>query len=752
MSTSKANLKVPSKTASRVSVGGNRSVVRSKSKYSISADSRSRLRQASGLGFRDDGNDDDWMQEKEPIKPDNQLDLTEAELKQEFTRILRADNPKAPDNIVRFSYKDLEYKQLSSVEQCDIHFALDGNLLHVESDEARRILAKKNMKKRRPKVETKETGTGPDEEGGEESEPKEGEDGEKKEEDEGVEGDGGDGGEEEGEGEGEGDEDPAAEEKVEEEEEEEEGGEEGGKVLRNQFNFSERASQTFNYTVKDKACATEPPPQSDYEGSVTQWEIYDAYVAHKAKQDEANQKKKVKDAAVDATSPKDALFERATSVLDENASIWAASAKIVQIDVARKMERMINQNTFDDVLQDFRYWDDASDAVKTEEGSLLPLWTFRNDATKKKHVTALSFNPAYTDLITVGYGSYNFSKQEGGGVACFTLKNPTYPEYQFLTDSGVMAVDCHPTDANLLVAGFYDGSVAVYDLRSKQVGEPKYKSTVLGGQHSDPVWQVKWQADDLENNKNFFSISSDGRVKKWTCLFTDLVHNDIVQLPQPDSLSLAKVETESAPAAAGTCFSFNSFSENLFVVGSEEGKIHMCSKAYSSKFLSTSQAHNMVIYATSWNPFHQRVYATCSADWTLKIWDQDYPKPVFQFDLGNPVGDIAWAPYSSTVFAAITTDSRVHVFDLSKSKYHPLCVQPILKKGRLTHVEFNAKFPILIVGDDRGAVSSLKLSPNLRKDLDAKNKPTPEAQKEKLEKLLSSVKELNLKTGKPIGA
>ena len=30
------------------------------------------------------------------------------------------------------------------------------------------------------------------------------------------------------------------------------------------------------------------------------------------------------------------------------------------------------------------------------------------------------------------------------------------------------------------------------------------------------VLQVKWQKDDLDNNLNFFSVSSDGRIVQWT--------------------------------------------------------------------------------------------------------------------------------------------------------------------------------------------------------------------------------------------
>ena len=57
----------------------------------------------------------------------------------------------------------------------------------------------------------------------------------------------------------------------------------------------------------------------------------------------------------------------------------------------------------------------------------------------------------------------------------------------------------------------------------------------------------------------------------------------------------------------------------------------------------------------------------------------------------------------STVFAAVTVDGKVHVFDLHVDKYHPICSQPVVprKKAKLNHVAFNAHHPILIVGDSR---------------------------------------------------
>ncbi len=60
--------------------------------------------------------------------------------------------------------------------------------------------------------------------------------------------------------------------------------------------------------------------------------------------------------------------------------------------------------------------------------------------------------------------------------------------------------------------------------------------------------------------------------------------------------------------------------------------------------------------------------------------------------------------------------SQVHVFDLNINKYEAICQQKVVsKKTKLFNIEFNPVHPIIIVGDDRGHVTSLKLSPNLRK-------------------------------------
>jgi len=85
------------------------------------------------------------------MKPPDQLELSEKELKEEHTRILTANNPQAAgiinklqyfltllqDNIIRFDFAANEFKKEPHVDQLAVHFNLKGNLIHVESDEAK---------------------------------------------------------------------------------------------------------------------------------------------------------------------------------------------------------------------------------------------------------------------------------------------------------------------------------------------------------------------------------------------------------------------------------------------------------------------------------------------------------------------------------------------------------------------------------------------------------------------------------------
>uniref|UniRef100_A0A674NSC7 Dynein, axonemal, intermediate chain 1, paralog 1 n=1 Tax=Takifugu rubripes TaxID=31033 RepID=A0A674NSC7_TAKRU len=585
---------------------------------------------------------DEWLHGKPLIKPLDQVELTETELEEEITRTLSANNPHAPQNIVRYSYKvNLEAifsknsgKSLHPVANFDAHFSQD----HCDNPI--------------PLQETPTTDEEEVDEGGEEDRP---------------------------------DSEASKTDKKE-------------PKLKNQFSFCERASQTLTNPLRERGCQTEPPPCRTFCATANQSEIYDAYVEWLQAQEKNKEKQKGVQSKRDDSSKRTVLMESQTDELPR----LTKAAKI--------LERMVNQNTFDYIAQDFKYYEDPSDEFRDQKGTLLPLWKFQCD--KAKGMSSVSCK--YQDLFAVGMGTYDFCKQGPGVLVFHTLKNHSFPEYIYTATSGIMCVDIHQQHSYLVAVGFYDGHVAVYNLKKRGEGEPVYKSTAKMGKHTDPVWEVRWQKDDLDGNRNFCSISSDGRIVSWTLVKNELIFTDILRLSV--TVSVSDVQGGGQQVISGTSFDFHKQIDHLFLVGTEDGKIHKCSKTYSNQLLKSYDAHNMAVDAVKWNHFHSGVFISCSSDWTVKVWDHAAHTPLFIFDLHAPVGDVAWAPYSSTVFAAVTLDGIVHVFDLNLNKFEALCQQAVVANTvKLTHIEFNPIYPIIIVGDERGFVTSLKLSPNLRK-------------------------------------
>lgn len=550
-------------------------------------------------------NADDEEYYREPIKrivrPENQLKLSDEQLNDEITRVLTANDPNIPNNVTKYNYKEKAYKQdpEGPMDHLTFHFQLEGCSLHKDSDDAQQQIHYEESKKLDIDKVRKE----------------------------------------------------AAQEALEAGEEDIEA--EAPKTGKNQFNYSERAAQTFNNTLKSRGVATVPPPSHQFFATVTQWDIYDAYMLDFKKQLQEDDNLKNAEKRKGQSSGDDSGQRQPKEDDMVHSQKMSNALKI--------LERMVNHNAQDDVFQDFKYWEDASDAYRHGEGSLLPLWRFNTEKTKRKQVTSVCWNPAYPDLFAVGFGSYDFMRQGSGMLCCFSLKNTSHPEYTFATESGVMCLDFHPVHNSLLAVGCYDGTVMVFDVRIKG-NRPIYSSTIRTGKHTDPVWQVHWQEEDLAKELNFFSISSDGQVASWIMSKNELKMEPVMQLKLLSTTRDDPDEVNLSGLAGGCCFDFNKRSEHLFIVGTEEGKIHKCSKAYSGQYLETYQGHHMAVYSLKWNPFHPRVFLSCSADWTVKIWDHTLPNPIMSFELGNAVGDIAWSSYSSTVFAAVSSEGKVSSF------------------------------------------------------------------------------------------
>ncbi|GJQ66498.1 hypothetical protein Trydic_g4490 [Trypoxylus dichotomus] len=688
---------------------------------------------------------EEWKKSKQLAKPKDQLELTDVELKETIARVLTTTNPQQPDSLVEYNHNSGQFVPLPAAGNLVVVYERIGTYIHKDTDEAREQLitqgidpATFDQREGEDEISTQmetigEIETTDEEKHDEEGEEKEGHEGEEEEEGHGE-------GADTGEGEPEHD---VEEVKVEE-------GEEGAaskgtqKKLTNQFNFSERAALTYNNPVRCQETQTTPPPMATFSANVLQWVIYDAYQEdyaaqelEKLKERERKEKEKVPVSKHPTSQPKIATGRAQLSE--------AVQGRV--LECWKVLERMLNQNTYDEIAKDYRYWEDPSDEFRDEEGTLLPLWKFIYEKTKKNTVTDICWNPWYYDLFAVCFGFLDFMKPSIEGAVClFTIKNPSFPEHICMTDSGVMCVDVHPKYPYMVVVGQYDGNVVVFNVQAT-CKKPAFKSNAVVNKHTGIIWEVKWAPDLPDGEMNFYSAGADGNINNWVLMQNELSVTTITTLyldkdpvPGPDG-TFVKVR------GSASCIAFHPKQKLLYLVGTEMGMIYKCSTNYSSMYLMTYKAHHMPIYRIDFNKYNDDIFISCSGDWRIKIWEDNRPDPLFVFDVGHCVGDVKWAPYSSTVFAAVTTEGKVYVFDLNVNKYKPICVQAVVSKRRnkLTRIAFNHKLPIIIVGDDKGCVTTLKLSPNLRIPCKAPKKQQYldqwTLQCMKLEKLLSLVRE-----------
>jgi len=171
--------------------------------------------------------------------------------------------------------------------------------------------------------------------------------------------------------------------------------------------------------------------------------------------------------------------------------------------------------------------------------------------------------------------------------------------------------------------------------------------------------------------------------------------------------------------ASGLCFDFPSDDSTIYFAGTEDGNIHRCSCSYNEQYLDTYNGHNGPIYRIKCSPFLPDAFLSCSADWTVKLWTAGETDYVFDFhsvDLSGVVNDVAWSPNSSTVFASCTGDGRVEVWDLDysvidpKVQHRPSKAETVLGATPLTIVSFSDNAPVLATGDEKGRVSIYRLS------------------------------------------
>ncbi|OAJ36279.1 hypothetical protein BDEG_20471 [Batrachochytrium dendrobatidis JEL423] len=340
-------------------------------------------------------------------------------------------------------------------------------------------------------------------------------------------------------------------------------------------------------------------------------------------------------------------------------------------EIMRSLEQTNEEHNLDNYDREEGHETADADSTNSQIPTLQLLWSYRCELTRGRSVMYMAWN-----------------------------RQNEWPERIYSSSSAVTSIDFSRMNPSLLAAGFFDGRVAIYDVRRKD-NCPVLDDSDMNGKHHDPVWELKWVererviGDEHSRGEALVSVSTDGRVTQWIIRkgleFTDL-------------MTLKRLSKEkSAPAATGATTLTGNEKSNSFIARQTGG---LCFD------FNPKDSHNGPVVKVKWSPFLSGAFLSCSFDWTVRLWSQDSDKEVFKFQSGkDSVTDIAWSPHSSTCFGSVSSDGRLEIWDLEFSVLDPIINHYVLDR-QLTSVVFASQSPTILTGDDYGTVTVYKICRN----------------------------------------
>lgn len=197
---------------------------------------------------------------------------------------------------------------------------------------------------------------------------------------------------------------------------------------------------------------------------------------------------------------------------------------------------------------------------------------------------------------------------------------------------------------------------------------PILESSSTPGRSFEPIWQIRWVERGVHKGETLISISNDGKVIEWD-MKKGLTCSTLMELKRPGDNNGVL-----SSLAFGMSFDFPSDSA-LYFTGTEDGAIFKCSVSYNEQHLESYTGHTGAVYGVKFSPFWSDVFLSCSADWTVRIWNHKDPHSLFSLHptgLADSLNDICWSPNNSTVFSTVTGDGRVQVWDMATSMLDPV--------------------------------------------------------------------------------
>ncbi|XP_011308852.1 WD repeat-containing protein 78-like [Fopius arisanus] len=434
---------------------------------------------------------------------------------------------------------------------------------------------------------------------------------------------------------------------------------------------------------------------------VNNWVIHDTYVELEGGQ-------RVKETPDRTKLPKLSLTSTPPNAETQLAIIYEKSSFK---DALQIMERIIASNLF--VIPQKRFKgllrSDPCSLELTFTYSLDLLWIHSCSETTDRPVTAFRWNYTNSNILAVGYGSRKTASD--GLLLIWCMKNPSQPDRTYRFESAVADLDWSRSKPNQLAVGFYDGSLRVIDVSSRLLAILRDSKTDKLRLFS-PHWQVQWWQDDdhLDSVEEIYTTTQDGRILRYPS-HEDFTSTEMMRIPRIEAEIpgvarrdfCEKVDISITRNPGAVILRRHPDKLDHYLVGTDEGCVHTCSINYLDHHVDSFLAHDGPIYALQFSPFISKLFLTCGADWTARIWAESITEPLITLSTRmSCVRAAAWSPKNSTILATCA-DNEISIWDIKRRTYKPSS-RTLTPGARLCALEFTSCGDQLVVADIAGGV------------------------------------------------
>lgn len=331
------------------------------------------------------------------------------------------------------------------------------------------------------------------------------------------------------------------------------------------------------------------------------------------------------------------------------------------------------------------------------------LLTFSCSLCTGQRVTMVDWNQVDVDVLAVGYEIGSSSNQDEavrGMVLIWSLKNPNHPQHKIYVESSVSCLAFSPARPFILSVGTENGTILLYE--TCQPGQnsllhPIADSSFTFSKSKSATRQLKWKCKNICMSKSstrakvefLYSVNSDGEVIEWSTEKGLYISRVLMKFNHTSTYPECLRTTMGA-----LCLEFfsshdnRSYDEQSYLVGTEDGKIHRCSFTNVEQPLVTLDGHEAPVYRIYYHPNNSGSFLSCSEDCSVKLWSihdsvgRDSSEVILREekmyrpeDLWDAVNDISWSFTSPNIFASVTEDGRLLLYDISKTMSDPILTQ-----------------------------------------------------------------------------